>query len=208
MRPSLQGGARKRSLVEAPRSRSSVTSRFSAQRFTDSLQHTTREPFTWALWRRIQRNRLRKRVNEGPERQRAAELLHHEDRPRRFSTTGRSHVAVRLVPRPLAATHRTPTIRSRRSIPGASSWGSLSLGGSRGELSCSAVSRFIEGSNESKRVHGGATVDPRGAAKAFMVSHHHGQGEEWSTGPSFMPEESEARMECIFRLLSLLFPHR
>ena len=31
-----------------------------------------------------------------------------------------------------------------------------------------------------------------------MVIHHHGQGEEWSTGPSFMPEESEARMECIF----------
>ena len=39
-----------------------------------------------------------------------------------------------------------------------------------------------------------------------MVIHHHGEGEEWSTGPSFMPEESEARMECIFRLLFPFVP--
>ena len=41
-RPSLQGGARKRSLVEAPRSRSSVTSRFAAQRSL-TLSSTQRE---------------------------------------------------------------------------------------------------------------------------------------------------------------------
>ena len=108
----------------------------------------------------------------------------------------------------LAASHRTPTIRSRRSIHVASCWGLFYLGCSRGELSCFAISRFLERSKEGISEHGGATVDPGGAAKAFMVSHHHEKGEKGSTGPSFMSEGLEAVMERTFPPLPLFPPHR
>ena len=155
-----------------------------------------------------QRNRLQTEANRGTERQRVQ--LHHDRQNghRSYLTSPRSHVAAGLAPRPLETTHRTPTLRSRRSIHGASSRGSFYLGCSRGALSCSAVSLFHERPNINKGGHGGATVDPGGAAKARVVSPRHGHGEKGCTGPFSMPEESEAVMECTFPPSPNFPPHR
>ena len=145
-----------------------------------------------------QRNRLQTLANRVPERQ--CFQLHHDRQNghRNNSTPPRSHVAARLAPRRLATTHRTPTPRSRRLIPSASSRGSSGVKWGEGSLSCSAVSLFHERPNINKGGHGGATVDPGGAAKAHVASPRHGHGEKGCTGPFSMPEESEAVMECTF----------